>query len=75
MSEPIEQPVAFQPDAKHVIAALQQELAARDQALSSANENRVYLAATIRHMQEAFSEERALWEIEKASLLAERQDD
>lgn len=61
---------SFQPEPQFVISALQEELAA-------ANANRLYLVASIKQLQNViaqinanYEQERELWQIEKASLIA-----
>ena len=57
---------APQPEAAFVIAAQQQEIMAL-------NDNKIYLLAILGQLQAEFRDAQAMWELERASLLAERE--
>lgn len=57
----------IQPEAEYVIAALQEELQA-------AHANRIYLLAVLKKTVTEFAQARELWGLERASIIADRDE-
>jgi hypothetical protein len=52
-----------QPDPRYIIAALQEEN-------ETLNQNKLYLIAVLRQLQQEFRDAQAMWELERESLKA-----